>query len=253
MKTAFLITARLKSSRLPKKVIKEVLGKPLIVHMIDRIKQATLIDQIILCTSTNPQDDPLETIATAESITCYRGSEDDVLVRLCEAATLFGVDYIVNVTADCPLTDPVLIDYIVQEYQDTHADLIELPGVPEGLIGVSVSAMQEVVSHKDESETEIWRNYFTEPGMFKVHLPDVDPQYKHPTIKLSLDYPEDYEFITQVYEKLYTPNKAFSLVDILQLVRDHEELLSINTHLWNACVDHRKTAAPVKWKSRPKT
>ena len=249
MKVGFLITARLKSSRLPKKVIKEVLGKPLVVHMIDRIKQAAKIDEVIMCTSTNPQDDLLETIATSEAIACYRGSEDDVLVRLCEAASQFRIDYIVNLTADCPLTDPVLIDYIVREYEQTRADFIELTGVPEGLIGVAVSALKKVVELKAESETEAWGNYFKEPGMFKVHLPEVDAKYKHPTIKLSLDYPEDYEFITHVYEKLYDPNNAFSLLDILQLVRDHEELLSINTHRWDSCTEHRKAAASVKWKA----
>ena len=78
-KFTFLITARLKSKRLPKKVLLEVLGKPLIVHMINRIKYAKNIDKIIICTSTNVQDDPLEEITKQENIYCYRGSEDDVL------------------------------------------------------------------------------------------------------------------------------------------------------------------------------
>ena len=160
MKVGFLITARLKSSRLPKKVIKEVLGKPLIVHMIDRIKKASKIHEIIMCTSTNSQDDPLEAIADSEGISCYRGSEDDVLVRLYEAASRFEIDYIVNNTADCPLTDPYLADYIVNEYERTKADHIQLPGVPEGLHGLSVSALKRVVDLKDETETEIWGGYF---------------------------------------------------------------------------------------------
>ena len=78
-KSTFLITARLKSKRLPKKVLLEVQGKPLIVHMINRIKYAKKIDKIIICTSTNVQDDPLEEITKQENIYCYRGSEDDVL------------------------------------------------------------------------------------------------------------------------------------------------------------------------------
>ena len=81
MKTAFLITARLKSTRLPKKILLEVVGKPLIVHMLDRIKNATSIDKIIICTSINPQDDPLEEIAGQEQFSCFRGREEDVLVR----------------------------------------------------------------------------------------------------------------------------------------------------------------------------
>ena len=102
MKTAFLITARLKSTRLPKKILLEVAGKPLIVHMLDRIKNATSIDKIIICTSTNHQDDPLEEIAGQEQVSCFRGSEEDVLVRLLEAAQSHGLKYFANITADCP-------------------------------------------------------------------------------------------------------------------------------------------------------
>ena len=117
MKTAFLITARLKSTRLPKKILLEVAGKPLIVHMLDRIKNATSIDKIIICTSTNPQDDPLEEIAGQEQVSCFRGSEEDVLVRLLEAAQSHGLKYFANITADCPMMDPLLIDRAVLEYQ----------------------------------------------------------------------------------------------------------------------------------------
>ena len=79
MKTTFLITARLKSTRLPKKILLEVAGKPLIVHMLDRIKRALTIDKIIICTSTNPIDDRLQEVAAKENVSYFRGSEEDVL------------------------------------------------------------------------------------------------------------------------------------------------------------------------------
>ena len=125
MKTAFLITARLKSTRLQKKILLEVAGKPLIVHMLDRIKRALTIDKIIICTSTNPQDDPLEEIAGQEQVSCFRGSEEDVLVRLMEAAQSYGLKYFANITADCPMMDPLLIDRAVLEYQKADVDLLK--------------------------------------------------------------------------------------------------------------------------------
>ena len=125
MKTAFLITARLKSTRLPKKILLEVAGKPLIVHMLDRIKRALTIDKIIICTSTNPQDDPLEEIAGQEQVSCFRGREEDVLVRLLEAAQSYGLKYFANITADCPMMDPLLIDRAVLEYQKADVDLLK--------------------------------------------------------------------------------------------------------------------------------
>ncbi len=111
MNIGFLITARLKSQRLKNKVILEIVERPLISHMLDRIKAAQRIDNIVICTSTNSQDDPLEDIARSEGVLCYRGSEDDVLVRLSKAASLYGIEYIISLTADAPIIDPFFIDF----------------------------------------------------------------------------------------------------------------------------------------------
>ena len=124
MQTAFLITARLKSTRLEKKIILEVKGKPLIVHMINRIKFAKKINKIIICTSTNAQDDLLEKIAKQENIFCYRGSESDVLQRLLDASKEFKLDYFANITADIPMIDPFFVDFAVEEYNRVNADLV---------------------------------------------------------------------------------------------------------------------------------
>ena len=156
MKTAFLITARLKSTRLPKKILLEVAGKPLIVHMLDRIKRALTIDKIIICTSTNPQDDPLEEIAGQEQVSCFRGSEENVLVRLLEAAQSHGLKYFANITADCPMMDPVLIDRVVMKYQNSDADLLMYDNsnddLPFGCYMIKVTALEKVCQKKNETE-----------------------------------------------------------------------------------------------------
>ena len=114
MKTAFLITARLKSTRLPRKILLPVKGKPLLVHMLDRIKNAQNIDKIIICTSINSEDDPLEEIAKEENVFCFRGSEDDVLSRLYEASYKYKLDFFVNKAADGPMVDPFFIDKAIK-------------------------------------------------------------------------------------------------------------------------------------------
>ena len=101
----------------PKKVLLEVQDKPLIVHMINRIKYAKKINKIIICTSTNEQDDPLEEIAKQEKIDFYRGNEDDVLQRLLDTAKKFNLNYFANITADIPMIDPSLIDQSLEEYE----------------------------------------------------------------------------------------------------------------------------------------
>lgn len=251
MTFGFLITARLKSKRLPNKIILEIYGRPLICYMIDRIKAAKRIDKVIICTSTNPQDNPLEKIAHSEGIFCYRGSEEDVLVRLYEAAIEQGIDYIVNITADCPLIDPMFIDRVVEEYIKTDADLIRFDCLPlgQGPSGIKVAALEKVCKIKEETDTEVWGDYFTKTGIFSFHSPEIESRYYHPRLKTSLDYPEDYEFIKIIFSELYSGNNIFSLADIINLVNRKPELLAINSHCAQKCIEHiSKTAKPMRLK-----
>ena len=230
MKTAFLITARLKSTRLPKKILLEVAGKPLIVHMLDRIKRALTIDKIIICTSTNPQDDPLEEIAGQEQVSCFRGSEEDVLVRLLEAAQSHGLKYFANITADCPMMDPLLIDRAVLEYQKADVDLLKYDDsnadLPFNCYLIKVSALEKVCQQKKEADTEVWLRHFTSNPGFKVKSIYVKDEYRHKTLKTSLDYPEDYEFIKCVFAELHHPVTYFSMIDIIDLVNNRPDILN---------------------------
>ncbi len=234
MKTAFLITARLKSTRLPKKILLEVAGKPLIVHMLDRIKRALTIDKIIICTSTNPQDDPLEEIAGQEQVSCFRGSEEDVLVRLLEAAQSHGLKYFANITADCPMMDPLLIDRAVLEYQKADVDLLKYDDsnadLPFNCYLIKVSALEKVCQQKKEADTEVWLRHFTSNPGFKVKSIYVKDEYRHKTLKTSLDYPEDYEFMKCVFSELHKPDTLFSILDVIDLVKRKPEILNINAN-----------------------
>ena len=247
MKTAFLITARLKSTRLPKKILLEVAGKPLIVHMLDRIKNAMSIDKIIICTSTNPQDEPLEEIAAQENVHCFRGSEEDVLVRLLEAAQSHGLKYFANITADCPMMDPFLIDRAVLEYQKADVDLLKYDDsnadLPFNCYLIKVSALEKVCRQKKETNTEVWMKYFTENSDLNILNLDVEDPYRHEILKTSLDYPEDYEFIKCVFSALYQPGTIFSMLDIIDLVKRRPDILNINANvdLTKRWLQHRQT------------
>ena len=247
MKTAFLITARLKSTRLPKKILLEVQGKPLIVHMLDRIKHAKSIDKIIICTSTNPQDDPLEKIAAQENVFCYRGSEEDVLVRLLEAAQSYGLEHFANITADCPMMDPVLIDRAVMKYQNSDADLLMYDysnnDIPFGCYMIKVTALEKVCQKKNETDTECWDKHFTSNPDLKIRSIDVEDKYRHKTLKTSLDYPEDYEFIKHVFSELYRQDTVFSILEIIDLVKRRPDILNINANseLTRRWLDHRQS------------
>ena len=118
MKSAILITARLKSTRLPKKVTKLIHRKPMIKHMLDRLKLAKTPSNIIICTSTVTEDDPLEKIAKKEKVLCYRGNADDVLLRLSSAAEKFNIETVINCTADNPFVDPIYIDKLYEHHMN---------------------------------------------------------------------------------------------------------------------------------------
>ena len=232
MKTAFLITARLKSTRLPKKILLEVAGKPLIVHMLDRLKGAETIEKIIICTSTHPQDDPLEIIAKEEGVCCYRGSENDVLQRLLDAAKNYHLPFFANITADCPLVDPYLVDWAVKEHLRSHANLTMYDDsnniLPFNCYVVKTNSLEKVVNNKTAHDTEVWLKYFLSDNELKIHTIDPGQKYYHSSLKTSVDYPDNYEFMKMVFAELYEENKIFSLWDVIKLVKKNPDILEIN-------------------------
>ena len=123
MKIGYLLIGRLKSTRLPKKLLLDIKGKPIISHLLDRLKLARKVDEIIICTSILEQDKPLAKIAKDNSVECFFGDPDDVLVRMLDAANHYNLDYILTITADCPFVDPNYADAIVDTFFETNADL----------------------------------------------------------------------------------------------------------------------------------
>lgn len=232
MKTGLLITARLKSTRLPEKLLREVEGRPIFAHMIERLKLAKRVDEIIVCTSTNPQDDRLEKLAESEAISCFRGDEDDVVKRLSDAATQFGLDYILSITADCPFSDPDYADKIVEAYERTEADLIRALDLPHGAYcyGVKPAAFRRVIEIKDGTNTEVWTRYFTDTDLFTVLDLSIEPRHAKPTLRMTLDYADDLEFFKAVFAHLYQPGRVFTLDEIVDLLESHPEIVGINSH-----------------------
>lgn len=230
MKSAIFITARLKSGRLPKKLLLPIEGKAVIHHLIDRLKLAKLPDLIVLCTSTNPQDSPLVQYAKANSIECFRGSEDDVLLRFLEAAKKFSVNFIVVTWGDELFCDAEHIDKVISFFEETYADLILSDTLPLGTYtyGLKVEALERVCAMKKERDTEVWGKYFTESGFFDVrHLP-VEKEFARPDVRITLDYPEDLQLVKEIFARLRASQNTFSLRTILDLLDKNPELRDIN-------------------------
>jgi len=252
LKTGFLITARLKSTRLPEKLLREVEGRPIFSHMIERLKLAKRVDEIVVCTSTNSQDDRLETLAASEGVSCFRGHEDDVVKRLSDAATHFNLDYILSITADCPFSDPGYADKIVEAYERTKADLIRALDLPHGAYcyGVKPAAFRRVIEIKDGTNTEVWTRYFTDTDLFKVLDLSIEPRHAKPTLRMTLDYADDLEFFKTVFAHLYEPGRIFTLDEILDLLASHPEIVAINSHCATAYKKRWTRQSSIKLKPR---
>jgi spore coat polysaccharide biosynthesis protein SpsF len=237
MKTAITITARMKSTRLPLKILRLINNIPLIEQLINRLKESKLSDDIILCTSTNPQDDILIDYAQKLDIKYFRGDEEDVLKRLYDGAMAYSVDFIVSMTADNPLIEPLYIDKIIEKFKTTNADFITALDLPLGCFayGVKVKAMEFVLKKKKEENTEIWGFYFQKSPRFITEKIEVEEDFKHPEYRFTVDYPEDLELIREIYTKLQRNNGYFPLKDIINLIAKNPELLEINKH----CVQRR--------------
>lgn len=231
MKTGFLITARMKSTRLPRKVLLPLHGREIIRWMIDRLKLCECLDEIVICTSTNAQDDVLEFVAREEAVGCFRGSEEDVLRRLCDAAAEFGLDYAVNVTADTPLVSLEYIGRTVSAYERTGADLVRAMDLPHGFYcyGLRVAALERVCQIKKSEHTEVWGRYFTESGLFEVVDLPVDESCRR-DYRLTLDYPEDYEFFRRVFDHFGHDAYRASMAEIIAFLDANPEVVKINAH-----------------------
>lgn len=251
MKSAIFLSARNKAKRLPKKLFLEIKEKPVIEHLIDRLKTAKLPDLIVLCTSINPNDIILVEIAKKNGIQYFRGSEDDKLDRYLKSAEYFGIDFITVVDGDDIFCDPEYIDKIIEKFQETNADYIICKDLPVGVtaFGISYKALKKVCELKDETDTEVWGRYFTETGLFNVVYLEPDKELRHPEYRMTLDYREDFEFFETIFDKLYIPDKIFSLKEIIQLLGKEPWIVRINSQVQKLYEAHLKESPPIKLKN----
>ncbi|MBW3019081.1 3-deoxy-manno-octulosonate cytidylyltransferase, partial [Candidatus Woesearchaeota archaeon] len=186
-------------------------------------------DEIVMCTSTNPQDDILVDIAEMKKISCFRGSEDDVLDRLFNAAKSAGADFIVNVTADNPLVDPVYIDKIIEVFKTKNADYVTCKDLPLGAYayGLKVKALETVIKTKSETDTEIWGRFFENGNIKKVEV-EVEEDLRHPEIRLTVDEQVDLELMRKIFDKLHVSKNDFDLKKVVSFLLNNPQLMVIN-------------------------
>lgn len=232
MKIAVFIPVRLDSTRLPRKALLDIDGKPAIVHLIERLKLASRPHMIVLCTSTQAADDALVEVAESCKIRLCRGSKEDLLKRYSQAIEENGVDLIVNVDGDDILIDPEQVDQVAESLLATGADIVKCEGLPFGAapLGVRADALLRVVASKPDDDTATgWSRFFTDSGEFRIETLVIDdPELRHPDIRMTLDYEEDYQFFRAVFRELRPPVR---LRDAMRLILARPDIREINAGL----------------------
>lgn len=238
MKVVGIIQARMKSTRLPGKVLKTLGGETVLAHVIARLRAATNIDEVVVATSTGRNDDPLETEARDCGAEVFRGSEKDVLSRYYEAARLFHADAIVRITADCPLLDPDLVRQMVARFHASRTGGKKLDylsnaltrSYPRGLDAevFTFSALEKAHLAATQSyEREHVTPYIYQHSanfIIEEFVGNMDFSFH----RWTLDTPEDYEFLSAVFDLLGTAAKRAGMHAVLDELEKHPELIRIN-------------------------
>lgn len=235
-RVAAIVQARMASSRLPGKVLAEIAGEPMLMHVVRRARRARTLQEVWVATTTSPSDDPVAAVCAERRVPFTRGHPTDVLDRFYRAALHVSAEVIVRLTADCPLLDPALLDLTVEAFleADPPADLVvnRLPGARTYPIGLDV----EVVSF--QALERAWREaaepyqrehvlpfLYDPPGRFRVLRLDAERDYGD--LRWTVDTAEDLEFVRQVYARLGA-RADFGWREVLALVQADPALAEIN-------------------------
>ncbi len=233
-----IVQARMLSTRLAGKILKPVLGKPLLYYLIERLRRVSHIQGICIATSVNPADDVIVEFCNQNAIHCIRGSEEDVLCRYYTAAQAFGVETVVRITSDCPLMDPEIIQkalYCFWEHSesiDYLSNTIER-SFPRGMC-VEIFRFEALRESFFNALQPFEREHVTQyivrhPEKFR--LASFVQRKNESQYRLTVDTQEDFELIKRLIEELYPKNCEFSLSDIVRTLKQHPELVKINAHV----------------------
>lgn len=234
MKVVAIIQARMGSTRLPGKVLLDLVGEPMLARTVKRTSRAQTIDKVVVATTVHPADEAIVRLCVEYGWPYFRGSEEDVLDRYYQAAVEHQADVVIRVTSDCPLIEPEIVDRVVREFLDWQPEvdyacnLLPRRTFPRGLdTEVMRSDVLERVWYEDLNPA--WREHVTlyvqrNPALFRIHGVTNDVDYSH--MRWTVDTPEDLAFVRRIYD--HFGHDRFSWQDVLVVLEEHPEWLDIN-------------------------
>jgi spore coat polysaccharide biosynthesis protein SpsF len=239
MRRVAILQARMTSERLPGKVLAEVAGRPMIEHQLRRLERCERIDELVIATTTNADDDPLVELARRIGVRAFRGSEHDVLSRYAGAAREASADLVVRLTSDCPLADAGEVDVVVRELEERRATCdyasngLE-PSLPRGLDAEALwrdvlERADRMASSKPAREHVTWFVYSERPDLFELHA--VRRPYDAADLRWTVDTDADLAMVRRLYDELGLAERDVPLAETIAYVRAHPEIAAMNAHV----------------------
>ena len=238
MKIVATIEARMTSSRLPGKVLLEALGHPMLHHLVRRLRAAPSIHEIVLATTVNTADDVLIEFAEQEGIRAYRGSEDDVMGRVVGAGEMAEADVLVEITGDCPIIDPDLVEQTIRIFLANRVAYVannHIKSYPDGM-DTQVFRLETLRQSAAMTTHPLDREHVSlhirnHPELFPHVYLIAPPSLHAPELGLTLDEPADYELIRRIIEHFGDSKPLFSCLDVLRLLEANPDWVEINRNV----------------------
>lgn len=250
-----LIPIRLASERLPAKAIKKICGKPIVCHLLDRVFTSKYIEKsnAVVCTTREESDDPLVEIVRSYGAGIFRGSTNDIIRRFYDAMNEYGFDAVIQVDGDDILCDTMYMDLTMERLlSDSSLGIVTCEKLPLGIASKSFTrlAMEKVYQHyQSENNDTGFIYFFTKAGLCKKDVVyPIKPEHILDEARLTLDYPEDLELLTRIFETLYQEGELFSLDDVVGFLRKNPELMEINSNLNEEYWQRTKDKAKLEYK-----
>jgi spore coat polysaccharide biosynthesis protein SpsF len=231
-----ILQARMSSTRLPGKVLKPIMGRPMLALQIERIRLARRVDRLVVATSINAEDDTIAALCRAEGISFYRGALNDVLARFAGAAREHAADHIVRLTGDCPLTDPAVVDAVIAHHLEggfAYTSNCYPRSYPDGL-DVEMMTRAALDEAAAEADQPMQREHVTpfiafQPDRFprgNIALPE-----DRSALRITVDDAEDLEVVAAIFGALHPGDPAFGTDAILAFLDTRPDLIARNAHL----------------------
>lgn len=229
------------SSRLPGKVLVDALGKPMLELMVERLRAVVQIDQVVIATTVNASDDPIEALARRLGVGIWRGSEEDVLMRVLDAARAHSADVIVELTGDCPLIDPAVVARTIEAYRAAKVDYcsnILTRSWPIGMdtqvfaTDVLADVARRTADPADHEHVSLF--IYRHPEIYTLHGIEAPAPEHRPELRLTLDTAEDLRVIRALFQALHAGDPVFPVGQMIAWLDAHPDIARIN-----ATVEHR--------------